>query len=180
MRIKRLETSLTMRTSVRKMNAKRMMTMTTMIMITLRTSSSHKTAHRSLLPSQVLPQLLKAMAANLYPVRLAETLSYPRIKRCRTFLMEIVRTRVSKSNGFGRKTCSGRTTSKRCVRWSSASANTESTRPEAWAPKGTRPAVRAIQMREAPRAPIRTWALVAPARASLPEPAFSKPREAII
>jgi hypothetical protein len=92
--IRQLEISSTMRTLVRKMNAKRMMTMTTMIMITLRTSSSHKTAPRSLVPDLVLPQLLKAMAALPYQALPVETLNFPRIKRCRTYLMEIARTRV--------------------------------------------------------------------------------------
>ena len=153
--------------------------MTIMITITLKTSSSLKTVPRWLEVARAHPPPHKAMAVHLFlapPV--VVTLSSLRIKRCRTYLMEIAQTKASRSSGSGRKTCSDRTTSRRCGRWSSVSASTGSTRP---APlKVTRPEARGIQMREAPRAPIRTWALAALVRASLPARAFSKLREAII
>jgi hypothetical protein len=73
------------RTSELKMNARRMMTMTTMITIILRTNSSHKTAHLWLVADRGLPQPLKAMAGHQSLAQQVETLSYPRIKRCRTY-----------------------------------------------------------------------------------------------
>lgn len=133
-----------MRTSGPRTSARRMTMTTTTITITLKISSSHRIVPRW--PGLPLEHLRPHKATQaLSRVLPEETLSSLRIRRCRTYLMETAQTSPSRSSEYGRKTCCALTTSKKCERWSSASANTESTRLEA--PKAPQLVGRESQMR---------------------------------